>query len=447
MQMKKMVQKKKKCLSLMTFALAMLMVLFAIPAKAQQQVVKMKNGSMTVPSTGSFLFFDSGGEHQKPPVEDQPNDFNWANMYQSPELYELTFVPNSITNQVGVKVTFDYVNINNDWLYVYEGTSSSEGTLIAAYTGDNDFTDGLAGDGVHYTPIEQGGEKLSPYENNNNKLTVQTNGPITIRFEADDHWRDHGWRATVQGVTDVTVPTPPVVLMQKCANALQLFQTCVNSSIYYAIGYGSEPNDPDTRDPLSVTESYTPGEVITLPEDADFPVYVKAIAKIGNNSSSIVTYKFEDALLPPSAPTLTHVDNTNLVHITTDVYTGNDTYYVRYTTSGEDPTSANQQSEQHPEGYLEIVQDPETKKVDAYIEITEPCTLQAVKRGTTCPENYSQIVSLTISTVYVPAPVITIVDGGSTTITCPMDNNTIAIKYTTDGSDPKTSSTAQVYNP
>ena len=441
-----MVQKKKKCLSLMTFALAMLMVLFAIPAKAQQQVVKMKNGSMTVPSTGSFLFFDSGGEHQKPPVEDQPNDFNWANIYQSPELYELTFVPNSITNQVGVKVTFDYVNINNDWLYVYEGTSSSEGTLIAAYTGDNDFTDGLAGDGVHYTPIEQGGEKLSPYENNGNKLTVQTYGPITIRFEADDHWRDHGWRATVQGVTDVTVPTPPVVLMQKCANALQLFQTCVNSSIYYAIGYGSEPDDPDTRDPLSVTESYTPGEVITLPENANFPVYVKAIAKIGNNSSSIVTYKFEDALLPPSAPTLAHVDNTNLVHITTDVYTGNDTYYVRYTTSGEDPTSANQQSEQHPEGYLEIVQDPETKKVDAYIEITEPCTLQAVKRGTTCPENFSQIVSLTISTVYVPAPVITIADGGSTTITCPMDNNTIAIKYTTDGSDPTTSSTAQVYN-
>ena len=38
MQMKKMVQKKKKCLSLMTFALAMLMVLFAIPAKAQDNV-------------------------------------------------------------------------------------------------------------------------------------------------------------------------------------------------------------------------------------------------------------------------------------------------------------------------------------------------------------------------------------------------------------------------
>ena len=432
--------KLKACLALRAAFIVLCALCFAMPMVAQE-TVKMKNGSMTVPSTGYYQFFDSGGEHQKMPIDDQPNHYNWANMYQSPELYELTFEPNSMNNQEGVKVTFDYLLINNDWLYVYEGESSSTGTLIAAFTGDNDYTDGVAGDGVHYSAD---GEKLGPYENNNNKLTVQSTGAITFRFEADDHWRDHGWRATVQGVTAITQPTPPVVLMQKCANALQLFQTTVGSTMFYSIGYGQVPNDPDTRDPLSVTQSYTPGEIITIPADATYPVYVKAVSKVGENVSSVSTYKFEDALQQPTAPTLQLVSGTSRVHITTEVYTGNDTYYVRYTTSGEDPTTANPFSSQDPSGYTEIVQDPETKKVDVYIEITEPCTLQAVKRGTNCPENFSEIVPLTITTVYVPAPVITITEDGSTTITCSLDNATI--KYTTDGSDPKTSTTVHTYS-
>ena len=432
--------KKRKLNKLKASLLLLMLVCFAGVAQAQT-IVKMKNGNMTVPSSGYYLFYDSGGEHQQLPVNDPSNDYNWVNMYQHNETYELTFTPNSASEHVGVKVTFEYVNINNDWLKIYQGTSSTGGTLIAEFTGDNDYTDGVDGDGVHYSTA---GEKLSPYENNGNKLTVQSNGPITFRFEADDHWRDHGWRATVQGVTDVTVPTPPVVLMQKCANALQLFQTCVNSSIYYAIGYGTEPNDPDTRDPLSVTESYNPGDVITLSETATYPVYVKAIAKIGDKTSSVVTYKFEDALLKPTVPTLELVPGTSNVHITTAVYTGSDTYYVRYTTNGDDPTTANPMSAQNPYGYIEIQQDPETKKVDAIITITEPCTLQAVKRGTSCPENFSDIVSLDIETVYVPAPVITIAEGGSTTISCSLSNATI--KYTKDGSDPRTSTTAQAYS-
>ena len=76
MQMKKMVQKKKKCLSLMTFALAMLMVLFAIPAKAQN--VYMHTGSMSVPSSGAINFYDSGGESHGP-------DYYWERWFQRGE--------------------------------------------------------------------------------------------------------------------------------------------------------------------------------------------------------------------------------------------------------------------------------------------------------------------------------------------------------------------------
>ena len=434
--------KKRKLNKLRASLLLLMMVCFALPAEAQE-VVKMKNGNMTVPSTGHFVFYDSGGEHQQTPMNDPNNEYNWVNMYQHSEVYELTFVPNTTTDQNGVLVTFDYVNINNDWLKVYAGTSSSSGTLIAEFTGDNDYTDGVAGDGVHYSTD---GEKLSPYENNGNKLKVQTSGPITFRFESDNRWRDHGWRAKVEGITitAVTKPTPPVVLMQKCANALQLFQTSINSSLYYTIGYGSAPNDPDSRDPLSFAEAYTPGQVITIPDNATYPVYVKAIAVAGGKTSDVVTYKFEDALLQPEVPTLQLITGTSQVHITTSVYTGSDTYYVRYTTNGDDPTTANPMSQQNPYGYVEIQQDPETKKVDAIITITEPCTLQAVKRGTSCPENFSEIVSLPITTVYVPAPTITIADGGSTTISCSLTNT--IIKYTTDGSDPTTSTTAQTYS-
>ena len=431
--------KKRKLNKLKASLLLLMMVCFALPAEAQE-VVKMKNGNMTVPSTGYYQFFDSGGEHQQTPMNDPNNEYNWVNMYQHSEVYELTFVPNTTTDQIGVLVTFDYVNINNDWLKVYAGTSSSSGTLIAEFTGDNDYTDGVTGDGVHYSTD---GEKLSPYENNGNKLKVQTSGPITFRFESDNRWRDHGWRAKVEGVTAISKPTPPVVLMQKCANALQLFQTSINSSLYYTIGYGSAPNDPVSRDPLSFAEAYTPGQVITIPDNATYPVFVKAIAVAGGNTSDVVTYKFEDALQQPEAPILQLISGTSQVHITTSVYTGSDTYYVRYTTSGEDPTTANPIS-QDPNGYIEIAQDPDTKMVDAIITITEPCTLKAVKRGTSCPENFSNIVSLQITTVYVPAPTITIVDGGSTTISCSLTNATI--KYTTDGSDPTTSTTAQTYS-
>ena len=427
--------KLKARLVMRTAFLALCAVLFALPVKAQT-VVKMKNGNMTVPGSGNYLFYDSGGAWMVKPSLDPNNDVNWARMYQHNETYELTFVPNSTpgTEQTGVVVTFNYLLVNDDYLAVYEGASVASGTLIGTYS-NNDYTDGMQGDAVHYNATT--GDKIGPFENNGNKLKVMANGPITFRFTSNERFRDHGWDAVVEGVAEFSKPTSPVVLKQKCSNHFEILQTAANSTLYYTVGYGSVPSDPE-MDPLNGTQIYN-GTPVSI-ENVTYPVYVKAMARVDGMvlSSDVVTYKFEEAVQAPSVPHLELVEGTNNVHVWTEAYTGNDSYYVRYTTSGEDPTTANPQSTQNPDGYIEIVQDPETKKVDTYITLTEPCTIKAVKRGTTCPDNFSAIVSLPINEVQVPTPTIEFSGTGNTgtaTLKCEMPG--VTLYYTLDGSDPK----------
>lgn len=440
--------KLKVRLAMRTAFLALCAVLFALPVKAQT-VVKMKNGNMTVPGSGNYLFYDSGGAWMVKPSLDPNNDVNWARMYQHNETYELTFVPNSTpgTEQTGVVVTFNYLLVNDDYLAVYEGASVASGTLIGTYS-NNDYTDGMQGDAVHYNATT--GDKIGPFENNGNKLKVMANGPITFRFTSNERFRDHGWDAVVEGVAEFSKPTSPVVLKQKCSNHFEILQTAANSTLYYTVGYGSEPNDPAT-DPLNGAQIYN-GTPVSI-ENVTYPVYVKAMAMVDGMAvpSEVVTYKFEEAVQAPSVPHLELVEGTNTVHVWTEAYTGNDTYYVRYTTSGEDPTTANPQS-QDPDGYIEIVQDAETKMVDTYITLTEPCTIKAVKRGTTCPDNFSSVVSLAIAEVQVPTPTIEFSGTGNTgtaTLSCEMPG--VTLYYTLDGSDPKeegnTSVTISTDNP
>ncbi len=423
-----MTKQKRKVSLVMRAAFMMICALcFAIPAQAQQEV-KMKNGSMTLPGTGNFLFYDSGGKCMVPMQEDPNDDRNWARMYQHNEGYELTFIPNAGTtpNQTGVKVTFNYLFVNDDFLEVYEGESSESGTKIGTYT-NNDYSDGRDGD-IHYNPVTL--NKYGPYENNGNHLQVIANGPITFKFTSNGYWRDHGWDAIVEGVTSF-VPTPPVVLMQKCSNYFEMIQTAANSTLYYTVGYGELPNDPEA-DPLNNTQVYN-GNPVSI-DGVTFPVYVKAQAKVGDQTSDIVTYIFEQPIQQPSAPHLDYMTGTNNVHVWTETYTGRDTYYVRYTTSGEDPTMANQYSAQNPDGYFEIKQNSVTKKIDTILTFDEPCTIKAVKRGTTCPQNFSEIVTVEIEQIFVPEPKITFDGDGNTTITCSLPGTTIY--YTTDGSIP-----------
>ncbi len=104
----------------------------------------------------------------------------------------------------------------------------------------------------------------------------------------------------------------------------------------------------------------------------------------------------------------------------------NDTWYVRYTTNGDDPTG-NTATE---------------AKDDTTIALTQPCTLRVVTRGTVCPTHFSDETPEIISEIFVPAPVITFTgtdNNGTATITCEWTD--AKIYYTADGSEPDQNST------
>ena len=200
-------------------------------------------------------------------------------------------------------------------------------------------------------------------------------------------------------------------------------QGTTDTKVYYTLD-GTDPEAPG-RDPLSAGILYEGPFQIT-----SVPTTVKAITVENNTDvSAISTYTFTKLITPPGAPTITHIDGTNKVQITAPEVPSdqNDTYYVRFSTNGDDPQFSPSTMEH---------------KKDTIIELTEPCTVKAVTRGTTCDHIFSEIASLTVSEIYVPTPVITINGTGNTgTVEISCSLSTATIYYTTDGSDPTTSST------
>ena len=374
-----------------------------LPAKAQTRAneIRMKTGTETITDAVVYNFYDSGGPYVvTPPELDPNNEYNWVSWYQHNESY-LLHLTNPLASQgKGIMVTFNYLLINNDHLYIYEGDLEDSENLIVHLT-NNDYSTGY---GAGYT--------------------VMSHGNMTIRFTSDYHWRDAGWEAAVKLYT--YAPQPPVALMQACDNYVELLngsQGTTDTKVYYTLD-GSDPEAPG-RDPLSAGILYEGPFQIT-----SVPTTVKAITVENNtNVSAISTYTFTKLITPPGAPTITHIDGTNKVQITAPEVPSdqNDTYYVRFSTNGDDPQFSPSTMEH---------------KKDTIIELTEPCTVKAVTRGTTCDHIFSEIASLTVSEIYVPTPVITINGTGNTgtvEISCSLSNATIY--YTTDGSDPTTSST------
>ena len=386
--------KKGKLNKLKTCLLLLMMVLFALPVKAQTNVYQ-HSGTQAVTTNGTLNYYDSGG------ASSVNGDYYWEHWYKHNENSTLTF--KNGTNPV--KVSFNHftawdddgtnainlgqfaLRINNDHLYVYEGETADEANLIVDLTGTI-----------------------------KDEFSIMAQGPITFKFVSDGQYRDEGWAATVTSPsTGFAVPLP-LIAKETCSDVVYINNSAFGAKIYYTTN-GDQPT-------ISSTEYTEPFAIDLDPVGA--MVTVKAIAiveGVGTSGDTPAQHTFlhADQRPLPGAPTISFTGN--MVTMTpAAVPPGlNDTYYVRYTTDGSDPSATNG-----------------TVYSEPFEWHTPNTTFKAITQATECPDKISAVESETFGDVTVPAPVISFDASGNATITCSFAQ--ASIYYTTDGSEPTTSS-------
>ena len=392
--MKKKLQ-KLKCFSLKTFALAILMVAFAMPAKAQTNKVYMHNGSRTLVGDEKINFYDSGGQSSGP-------SYYWERWFQRSEDYTFTFKPESGKK---IKVTFKHfvaftdnnganephpflvhdqwaLRLNTAELSIYDGedTDPANSTLITTYTG-----------GV----IDE--------------FSIIANGAMTFHFQSYSY-REEGWEAEVEQV-DAYALMPPAISFEACSDNVVINANNKNAQIYYQLN-----NEPDPADPLQAAIEYEGPFAVEVGD------IVYAIVKVGNDCSTAASLQFtsDDVTPTPGQPTITRDVNTITMTPAPIVGDINETYEVWYTTAtGENPT------------YVQYVEP---------FEWTLPnTTFRAVTRARTCSDKQSEPISFPFVKVQVPDPTLTftVTDEqtgvGTVEINCPEG---YVISYTDDGTTP-----------
>ena len=380
--------KKRKYNRLKASLLMLLMTLFAVPAMAQN--VYMHTGTQTVPGTGSLSFYDSGGPSSP--------DYWWEKWYSHNENATLVFKngtsPILVTfNQftaydgdTGANIGQYSLRINDDHLYVYEGEGENASKLIVDLTGTIDES-----------------------------FSIMANGPITFKFVSNGSYREEGWAASVSSAATYVVQQP-IIIKDECEDAVVLYPMAYNATIYYTTN-GSTP-----------TASSTEYDGAPFNIDLSSNVTVKAIAVVEDQANSAVasrTFTSADQRPTPGVPTISI--NGNMVHITPAAVPAglNETYNVRYTVDGTEPSANN--------GTLI------TSPWNAFEWQTPNTTFKAVTVAVNCPDRVSAVVTETFGNVKVPTPVITFNANGTATISCSLTGATIY--YTIDGSTPTTSST------
>ena len=391
--------KRKPRLMLRVAFLALCALIFIVPVKAQN--VYMHSGTQNV--SGPLNFYDSGG------ASSTTGSYYWEKWYQHNENATITF--KNSTNPI--QVTFNQftawgdnadgtsaeelgqfsLRINNDHLYVYDGENADASKLICDLTG---------------TLTEA--------------FTITTNGPITFKFVSDGQYRDEGWAAAVTSPNTYTVQKP-VITKEVCSDYVILYNTAYGATVYYS----TDSNDPDPFDPLSDATEYTAPFSIDL-DATTASVLVRAIAVLNGTPSEVASHTFthEDQRPTPDEPQI-NINGNTVTFVPDDVPAGlNETYNIRYTTNGTDPSATN--------GILL------TQSTGFSIEWHTPnTTFKAVTVAVTCSSKVSAVTTKQFGNVTVPAPTITFDADGKAHISCSLDD--AIIYYTTDGSQPNTSST------
>ena len=384
--------KLKACLAMKAAFIVLCSVLFALPAKAQN--VYMHTGTMTVPSSGSISFYDSGGESHGP-------DYYWERWFQRNEDFTFTFSPAETGKKI--KVTFNeftaYLDnggynhaIGNNWsmrlntaeLSVYDGDAVDDANLITTYTG-----------------------------NMTGAFSVIANGPITFYFKSYGY-REEGWQATVQCVDNYELQKPQISF-EACSDAIVINANNKGAEIYYT----TTGNDPVVNDPLTGATLYEG------PFNVAAGTTIKAIARLNNTNSAVASkqYTTNDVTPTPGVPTIEREMNTITMTPAAISEEINETYYVWYTTDGSEPTTTNGQRYTGP------------------FEWHTPGTVfKAVTRAESCSDKISTVVEFPFNNVKVITPTITFSDGNAN-IACVMPGVNVTIYYTTDGNTPTTNST------
>ncbi len=392
--MRQNLRKRKPRLVMRAAFLALCALIFMVPAKAQTNVY-MHSGTQNV--TGTLNFYDSGG------ASSVDGSYYWEKWYQHNENATIVFK----NGDSPIQVTFGQfhawgdkadgtvedlglfsLRVNNDHLYVYDGENADDEKLICDLTG---------------TLIEP--------------FTLTANGPITFKFVSDGQYRDEGWAATVTSPSTYTVQQP-IITKETCSDYVILYNTAYGATVYYS----TDNNDPDPFDPLSDATVYTAPFAIDL-DAATASVLVRAIAVANGTPSAVASHTFthSDQRPTPGAPQI-NIDGNTVTFVPAPVPAGlNETYNIRYTTNGTEPSATN--------GTLL------TQSTGFSIEWHTPnTTFKAVTVAVTCSNMVSAVTTKQFGNVTVPTPTITFDNQGQATITCSLDGATIY--YTTDGTQP-----------
>ena len=326
--------------------------------------VHMQNGTVEV-GDGEFVFTDSESRD------------GW---YDHNEDYTLVFIPSNPSN--GVKIDFNSMLINNDFLYIYDGDISTS-NLIGVFTCNDYHAYKHSGD-PDDSPISVFG--MGGADGNGKIFTVTSHSHMTLRFVSDYRWRDAGWTAHVSQAP--FTPQPPTIAKTACTNnefvLLRTSKGQHSTTLKYDIAFGGE-------------EPETPNTIYTGPiniGNGEYPVKISVMTEImetadSSRFSETKTYIFgdESLVIPPYQPTIVRNGNTSSVTISVvrpaDL---NDTWSIKYTLDGTDPaTSATAQVISY------TTEDEITEEVTTIgtVDLPDFCTVKAVTQGTTCPDIYS----------------------------------------------------------
>ena len=204
------------------------------------QAYNMQNGTV---ETCNALFYDNGG----------PN-----NNYGNNKDYTMTFMPATQGSMIGVTFTEFGTETGYDFLYIYDGSSTSA-TLIGQYSGG---------------------------DNPGQIVATNDEGALTFRFTSDYYTTSFGWTAQVYCVSDeplsVIVTAEPEIINDGETSQLN------------AVAAGGAGNYTYQWEPIETLDNPNIANPVATPVDPETTYKVVVTDGLGNSISGEVTVTIRD---------------------------------------------------------------------------------------------------------------------------------------------------------